>query len=194
MSKKQEWEIIEPNKEWGLEIIKDKWFVQNEIAEKVIELSGINIFERSRKREIVEMRSLFFYILKNKLDMGLTEMSRYFEDSASSINHATIIWALKNYELYKSTNKKIQEIEEMIILKTSMNIKGINRETYLELKCKELEAEIERLNTKPNESKIIDLINQVPKAREGEFITRIELMLKGWQWQYKDSTTAYAGE
>lgn len=126
--------------------------------------------------------------------MGLTEMSRYFEDSASSINHATIIWALKNYELYKSTNKKIQEIEEMIILKTSMNIKGINRETYLELKCKELEAEIERLNTKPNESKIIDLINQVPKAREGEFITRIELMLKGWQWQYKDSTTAYAGE
>jgi hypothetical protein len=175
-------------------IKENKWFVQNEIAEKVIELSGINIFERSRKREIVEMRSLFFYILKNKLDMGLTEMSRYFEDSASSINHATIIWALKNYELYKSTNKKIQEIEEMIILKTSMNIKGINRETYLELKCKELEAEIERLNTKPNESKIIDLINKVPKAREGEFITRIELMLKGWQWQYKDSTTAYAGE
>ena len=126
--------------------------------------------------------------------MGLTEMSRYFEDSASSINHATIIWSLKNYELYKSTNKRIQEIEEMIILKTSMNIKGINRETYLELKCKELEAEIERLNTKPNESKIIDLINQVPKAREGEFITRIELMIKGWEWQYRDSTTAYAGE
>ena len=126
--------------------------------------------------------------------MGLTEMSRYFEDSASSINHATIIWSLKNYELYKSTNKRIQEIEEMIILKTSMNIKGINRETYLELKCKELEAEIERLNTKPNESKIIDLINKVPKAREGEFITRMELMLKGWEWQYRDSTTAYAGE
>jgi hypothetical protein len=175
-------------------IKENKWFVQNEIAEKVIELSGINIFERSRKREVVEMRSLFFYILKNKLDMGLTEMSRYFEDSASSINHATIIWSLKNYELYKSTNKRIQEIEEMIILKTSMNIKGINRETYLELKCKELEAEIERLNTKPNESKIIDLINQVPKAREGEFITRIELMIKGWEWQYRDSTTAYAGE
>lgn len=175
-------------------IKENKWFVQNEIAEKVIELSGINIFERSRKREIVEMRSLFFYILKNKLDMGLTEMSRYFEDSASSINHATIIWSLKNYDLYKSTNKRIQEIEEMIILKTSMNIKGINRETYLELKCKELEAEIERLNTKPNESKIIDLINQVPKAREGEFITRMELMIKGWEWQYRDSTTAYAGE
>jgi hypothetical protein len=173
---------------------KNKWFVQNEIAEKIIELSGINIFERSRKREIVEMRSLFFYILRNKLDMGLTEISRYFEDSASSINHATIIWSLKNYDVYKTTNKKIQEIEKMIVLKTSMNIKGINRESYLELKCKELEAEIERLNTKPNESKIIDLINKIPKEREGEFITRMELMIKGWQWQYRDSTTAYAGE
>jgi len=172
---------------------KNKWFVQNEIAEKIIELSGINIFERSRKREIVEMRSLFFYILRNKLDMGLTEISRYFEDSASSINHATVIWSLKNYDVYKTTNKKIQEIEKMIVLKTSMNIKGINRESYLELKCKELEAEIERLNTKPNESKIIDLINKIPKEREGEFITRMELMIKGWQWQYRDSTTAYAG-
>lgn len=175
-------------------IKENKWFVQNEIAEKVIELSGINIFERSRKREIVEMRSLFFYILRNKLDMGLTEISRYFEDSASSINHATVIWSLKNYDVYKTTNKKIQEIEKMIVLKTSMNIKGINRESYLELKCKELEAEIERLNTKPNESKIIDLINKIPKEREGEFITRMELMIKGWQWQYRDSTTAYAGE
>ena len=175
-------------------IKENKWFVQNEIAEKVIELSGINIFERSRKREIVEMRSLFFYILKNKLDMGLSEISRYFKDSSSSINHATIIWALKNYELYKSTNKKIQEIEEMIVLKTSMNIKGINRETYLELKCKELEEEIIRLNKKPNKSKIANLINQIPKQREGEFITRMELMIKGWEWQYKDSTTAYAGE
>ena len=75
-----------------------------------------------------------------------------------------------------------------------MNIKGINREMYLELKCKELEEEIAKLNKKPNESKIIDLINQIPKQREGEFITRMELMIKGWQWQYKDSTTAYAGE
>jgi len=174
-------------------IKENKWFVQNEIAEKVIELSGINIFERSRKREVVEMRSLFFYILKNKLDMGLTEMSRYFEDSASSINHATIIWSLKNYDLYKSSNKRVQEIEEMIILKTSMNIKGINRETYLELKCKELEAELAKLHKVQSESKIIDLINKVPKEREGEFITRIELMIKGWEWQYKDSTTAYGG-
>ena len=102
--------------------VQDPYFVQNEVAEKIIQLSGINVFQRSRKREIVEMRSLLFYILKNKLNMGLTEIARYFRESGTSINHATVIWSLKNYDIYKKTNKKLQEIEQMIVLKTSMNI------------------------------------------------------------------------
>ena len=95
--------------------VQDPYFVQNEVAEKIIQLSGINVFQRSRKREIVEMRSLLFYILKNKLNMGLTEIATYFRESGTSINHATVIWSLKNYDIYKKTNKKLQEIEEMII-------------------------------------------------------------------------------
>lgn len=179
------------NNDWGIEIIKDDWSVQNEIAEKVIQLSGIDIFKVSRKREIVEMRSLFFYILKNKLNMGWSEIVRYFEDSGRSINHATIIWSLKNYDIYKSTNKKIQELEEMIVLKTSMNLEGINRENYLELKCKELEEEIIKLK---KQTPLYKLVNKIPKHLEGEALTRIELLIRGWEWQYKDSSTAYAGE
>ena len=196
MNKKQEWEIIEPNQEWGIEMnkqeieVQDPYFVQNEVAEKIIQLSGINVFQRSRKREIVEMRSLLFYILKNKLNMGLTEIATYFRESGTSINHATVIWSLKNYDIYKKTNKKLQEIEEMIVLKTSMNMKGVNRENYLEVKCKELEEEIKVLKDNP----IINLVNQIPKHLEGEALTRIELLIRGWEWQYKDSTTAYAGE
>ena len=170
--------------------VQDPYFVQNEVAEKIIQLSGINVFQRSRKREIVEMRSLLFYILKNKLNMGLTEIATYFRESGTSINHATVIWSLKNYGIYKKTNKKLQEIEEMIILKTSMNMKGVNRENYLEVKCKELEEEIKVLKDNP----IINLVNQIPKHLEGEALTRIELLIRGWEWQYKDSTTVYAGE
>jgi len=170
--------------------VQDYYFVQNEVAEKIIQLSGINVFERSRKREIVEMRSLLFYILKNKLNMGLTEIAHYFRESGTSINHATVIWSLKNYDIYKKTNKKMQEIEEMIILKTSMNLKGVNRENYLEVKCKELEEEIKELKENP----ILNLVNKIPKHLEEEALTRIELLIKGWEWQYRDSTTAYAGE
>ena len=89
--------------------VQDPYFVQNEIAEKVIQLSGINIFQRSRKREIVEMRSLLFYILKNKLNMGLTEIATYFRESGTSINHATVIWSLKNYTNYLKNNTKAKQ-------------------------------------------------------------------------------------
>ncbi len=47
--------------------LDNDWNVQNEIAQKVIQLSGINIFEKTRKREVVEMRGLFFYILREKV-------------------------------------------------------------------------------------------------------------------------------
>lgn len=178
--------------EWANDlIVYNDWSVQNEIAQKVIQLSGINIFEKTRKREVVEMRGLFFYILREKVNMGWTEIARYFEDSGTPINHATVMHSLKNYEIYKSTNKKIQEIEEMIVLKTSMNLKGINRENYLEVKCKKLEEEINRLK---NKTPLYKLVNQIPKHLEGEALTRIELLIKGWEWKYKDSSTAYAGE
>lgn len=178
--------------EWANElIVYNDWSVQNEIAQKVIQLSGINIFEKTRKREVVEMRGLFFYILREKVNMGWTEIARYFEDSGTPINHATVMHSLKNYEIYKSTNKKVQEIEEMIVLKTSMNLKGIDRENYLEVKCKELEEEINRLK---NETPLYKLVNQIPKHLEEEALTRIELLIKGWEWKYKDSSTAYAGE
>ena len=175
-------EIIELNENWN---------VQNEIAQKVIQLSGINIFEKTRKREVVEMRGLFFYILREKVNMGWTEIAKYFKDSGTLVHHATVMHSYKNYEIYKSTNKKIQEIEEMIVLKTSMNLKGINRENYLEVKCKKLEKEINRLK---NETPLYKLVNQIPKHLEGEALTRIELLIKGWEWKYKDSSTAYAGE
>ena len=55
----------------------------------------------------------------------------------------------------------------------------------------ELEEEINRLK---NETPLYKLVNQIPKHLEGEALTRIELLIKGWEWKYKDSSTAYAGE
>ena len=49
-----------------------------EIANKIIELSGINIFENTRKREYVEMRALLCYLLREKLAMRWTNISLFF--------------------------------------------------------------------------------------------------------------------
>ena len=50
-----------------------------QIADKIKELSGINIFENTRKRPVVEMRSLLCYLLREKLGMRWTNIALFFK-------------------------------------------------------------------------------------------------------------------
>jgi len=171
--------------------LTNKWLVQEEIANKIIELSGYDILKTSRKREIVEYRSLACYIFRNKFEMQWSDIVRFFEHVGLNRNHATVIWSVDNYEMYAKSNPKLKEIEDMISFKTTMDIKDIDRVTYLENKCKHLEQQLDKLT---NSNNLHKLVNQIPKELEGEAITRIELLIKGFQWKYRDSTTAYTGE
>tara|TARA_R110000796_G_C14331343_1_gene409154 strand:+ start:95 stop:622 length:528 start_codon:yes stop_codon:yes gene_type:complete len=171
--------------------LSNEWLVQNEITNKIIELSGYNIFKLSRKREIVEFRALAYYIFKNKFKMQWTDIVRFFEAKGLKRNHATIIWSVNSYETYRRSNKKLNEIENMISFKTIMDIKEIDRVTYLENKCKHLEKQLQELT---NGSNLHTLIKKIPKEREGEAISRLELIIKGWEWQHNDRSTAYVGE
>jgi hypothetical protein len=72
-----------------------------------------------------------------------------------------------------------------------MDIKEIDRVTYLENKCKHLEKQLQELT---NGSNLHTLIKKIPKEREGEAISRLELIIKGWEWQHNDRSTAYVGE
>ena len=87
--------------------------------------------------------------------------------------------------------KLLKEIEDMFTIKTSMNFKEINRVNYLEDKCKILEAEIKTLK---GDSTLLQLLDKIPKDREVEAVKRIDLLIKSWEWMYKDSSTVYAGE
>lgn len=171
--------------------LTNKWLVQKEITNKIIELSGYDILKISRKRQVVEYRSLACYIFKIKFNMQWTDIVRFFNSVGLNRNHATVIWAVNNYEMYARSNPKLKEIEEMISFKTTMDIKNIDRVTYLENKCKHLEEQIEKLTNSTNLHK---LVNTIPKELEGEAITRIQLLIRGWEWRYKDMSTVYAGE
>ena len=74
--------------------MKDK--IKNLILLKL----GIDITEKSRKREIVEARALFFYIMKRiEPRTTYTELGNY-----CNILHCSVIYALKNYETYEKYN------------------------------------------------------------------------------------------
>lgn len=153
-----------------------------EIANKIIELSGINIFENTRKREYVEMRALLCYLLREKLAMRWTNISLFFRAQGKRMDHATAIYAVEVYEVYKTTNKKLEEIEKMFTFKTDLNIDEINQIQYLQNKCKKLEAQLYALK---GSSKLLTLINKIPEQHEHEAIQKLDLLIKGWEWKNK---------
>lgn len=79
--------------------------------EKVVkEEYGIpNIFERSRKSKIVEARAVYFYLLKNILDMRYLKMAELF-----GFDHSTIYHNIKRVLYQSSYDSKFQERLEKV--------------------------------------------------------------------------------
>lgn len=122
-----------------------------EIADKIKKLSGVNIFEDTRRRPIVEMRSLLCYLLREKLGMRWTNIALFFKSQGKPINHATVIHSKRLYTLYKKTNKKLEEIENSFSFRSNLSVDEIDRVHYLENKCKNLQTQVSTLKTKLTE-------------------------------------------
>ena len=111
-----------------------------QIAKKIIKLSGVDIFENNRRKNQIEFRSLLCYLLREKLNMRWTLIAKFFSDNNKTMTHATCMHAVKNYKMYKKTNKKLDEIEKLFTFKSKLSIDEIDRVHYLENKCKLLES------------------------------------------------------
>ena len=90
---------------------------KEEIANEVIKLSKLNIFDRTRKRKYVENRALLSYILYKYKNMRVTDIARFFRENNTLINHDTIIYYNKNFESYAKFNYKLSERLDTIIMK-----------------------------------------------------------------------------
>tara|TARA_R110000744_G_scaffold90888_2_gene176425 strand:- start:710 stop:1177 length:468 start_codon:yes stop_codon:yes gene_type:complete len=146
-----------------------------EIANKIIQESGINVFENNRRKYNVEMRSLLCFLLREKLNMRWLNIAKFFNDNNKSMTHASCIHAFKNYKMYKKTNFKLLDIENLFSFKSNLSIDEIDRVHFLENKCKLLE--------KKNDSDLVKLVKEIPEEKETEALNMISLMLKGWEWK-----------
>lgn len=64
--------------------------------------SGIDVAERSRERETVEMRAVYYKILKEVHHLSLTRIAR-----SIGYNHATVLYALNNFDNWSAYNNNI---------------------------------------------------------------------------------------
>ena len=157
-----------------------------EISNKIIELSGINIFTNSRKREFVEHRSLLCYLLREKLLMRWTNIAVFFEAQGKSMTHANAMYLVRNYDVFKSYNKNLNEIENVFIFKSKFNYDEIDQVHYLENKCNNLIEKNSKLDKQLN-APIVKLVNSIPEESIEKAYTGISNLIKSWKWKEKSN-------
>ena len=85
-----------------------------EITERLKDIikleTDTNINLRTRKREIVEIRSLYCSILKQ------LKPNKTYQSIGNSIelNHATIIHAVRMYDIYEKSNPELKRLRNKI--------------------------------------------------------------------------------
>ena len=107
------------------------------VRDTILQVSNIDIFEQTRRREVIEMRSLantyVYYVGK----MRLMEIVREYARNGYQITHASIIHSLNTYEQHKFYNPDLELTYKALI--------GDNRLYVLEQIPKATEKQIEQI-------------------------------------------------
>ena len=137
--------------------------ITQRLLEVINEHTGVDVNIKSRKREVVEMRSLYFNVLKElRPNISLSSIGK-----SVNLNHATVIHSLNKYEMYERFNSNFKALKRKIILELIENKLFISEENpelikKLNLKIIELENENEKLKeNKEVEYKIIKELTQL---------------------------------
>jgi chromosomal replication initiation ATPase DnaA len=100
-----------------------------ELIKTIEENFGVNLFDKTRLRGVIEARALFIHILRDYHKMRLIDIQRVFAERGYSIHHATLLHAEKNFNDYLRFSPELRELTEMVLnsydKKTSFKIQYI---------------------------------------------------------------------
>jgi hypothetical protein len=87
-----------------------------QIAKEVMRLTNVDVFKNTRKREVVEARSLLSTLLYKYKKNTLTNIARFYEENGKSMNHSTVIHAVRSFEVHKKYRKRLNDWLSIIVM------------------------------------------------------------------------------
>lgn len=167
------------------------------ISERIVEMTGIDIFKNTRKQEYVQLRALACYIFREKMNMRWMNIANFFISKGKAMDHANAIHLVNMYPLYTKDNPELLEIESCFVFEDNENYDEIDRVGYLKKKNEKLnenlyklKSEVKELRKKPTynsrDLKMLNLFKEIPDDKIDEVVERIGLMRKSWSWKSKD--------
>ena len=89
----------------------------NKIAEDIIDISGLDVFDNTRKKEYIQMRSLLTFMLRHHCNMKFTEIRDFYESNGKNYDHATAIHSLRSFETNRKHNPKLDKYFNIVLLR-----------------------------------------------------------------------------
>ena len=158
--------------------------------------TGINLYEKSRKRDIIEHRALLCHILRFKLNMRWETISRFVESKGKNYDHATAIHAAKMYPIYKKSRfNYFENLESNFVIKNPSEYNHIPNIEILKKEFKSLEKnykkELEK-NKKLKEQFSKYTTNEknyrkLNKNQKEIFDERAAIIIKSFEWKQNNS-------
>ena len=85
--------------------------ITKELKKVIQEITGVDINELSRKREIIEARAVYYKILKQ------IDKKKSLQSIGASVgkNHATVLHSLNNYDMFEQFNPTLKLFRKQIL-------------------------------------------------------------------------------
>ena len=168
----------------------------DEVSNLLKSLSGIDVFQQTRKRHVIEHRSLLCYILRTKLDMRWESIKKFIESKGKPYDHATAIHAVKMYSVYKKDNKKLLELESHFIVRNRIEYNQISAMEVMQKKHIRLEKDyfksLEKIDSYKKSSDSLGLTQNektyrtLSRKEKESYDERASLVLKSFKWKARN--------
>jgi len=99
-------DIVEPKKKYKKKVYNKKNV--KKISKLIKDITDVNPFENTRKQEVIEIRSLLIYVMREVEGMTYEAIKNFFISNGRQMDHATALHSYRNFGLYCRYNKKIE--------------------------------------------------------------------------------------
>ena len=153
-----------------------------EISDLLIDISGVDIFEKTRTRNIVEHRAFFCYLLKEKFHLGPSAISAFIrtQPKLKTYDHATVIHALKKFKIYKTYREEyFNTLESYFEISPDADYKVLPKLERLLTQYKEIKKKYNNANNKIKKYELqLNEVKELKRKTVRKFLTVLKNTLK----------------
>ena len=114
------------------------------LINEIESLSGYRVFENTRRREVVEVRSLLYTVLKKFYRFTLREIQDLAEEYNYSITHASVIHSINSFDVYSKYSPHLLEWYHAVVIDLEEDL-AAQRIDFIKPKLKYLSDDITSL-------------------------------------------------